>query len=121
VAGRLEQGTVAAQRMRVIGLRAGKPLLSFVATWYCTSELEPDWQPHATGWRLTVAGDAPLDVEMRFAVPLETMGEWMPGYTANRAVNVVPFVCDAPPGIRTSVELPQIVATLQQGRPSFAP
>ncbi len=121
VAGRLEQGTVAAQRMRVTGLRGGEPLLRFVATWYCTSELEPDWQPRATGWRLTVAGDAPLDVEMRFAVPLETMGEWMPGYTANRAVNVVPFVCDALPGIRTSVELPQIVATLQQGRPSFAP
>ena len=89
---------MAAQRMRVTGLRGGEPLLSFVATWYCTSELEPDWEPRATGWRVTVAGDAPLDVEMRFAVPLETMGDWMPGYTANRAVNVVPFVCDAPPG-----------------------
>jgi 4-hydroxy-tetrahydrodipicolinate reductase len=120
-AGPLGKGTVAAQRMRVTGLRGGKPLLRFVATWYCTSELEPDWQPRATGWRVTVAGDAPLDVEMRFAVPLETMGDWMPGYTANRAVNAVPFVCDAPTGIRTSVELPQIIATLQQGRPSFAP
>ena len=30
------------------------------------------------------------------------MGEWTPGYTANRAVNAVPFVCRADPGIRTS-------------------
>jgi hypothetical protein len=120
-AGPLAAGTVAAQRMRVTGMRDGQPLLMFVATWYCTSELEPDWRPRATGWRVTVAGDAPLDVEMRFAVPLETMGDWMPGYTANRAVNAVPFVCDAPGGIRTTVDLPQIIATLQQGRPGFAP
>jgi 2,4-diaminopentanoate dehydrogenase len=45
-------------------------------------------------------------------VPLERMGATSPGYTANRAVNAVPFVCAAPPGIRTSVDLPQIIATL---------
>ena len=42
-----------------------------------------------TGWRVSVAGDAPLDVEIRFAVPLERMGELSPGFTANRAVNAV--------------------------------
>jgi 4-hydroxy-tetrahydrodipicolinate reductase len=51
---------------------------------------------------------------MRLAVPLEDMGEWSPGYTANRAVNAVPVVCAAEPGIRTTVELPQIIATLGQ-------
>ena len=65
-----------------------------------------------TGWRLFVAGDAPLDVEMRLAVPLEDMGEWSPGYTAHRAVNAVPVVCAAAPGIRTTVDLPQIIAML---------
>jgi 4-hydroxy-tetrahydrodipicolinate reductase len=53
-----------------------------------------------------------LDVEMRFAVPLEDMGEWSPGYTANRAVNAVPVVCAAEPGIRTTVDLPQVIARL---------
>jgi hypothetical protein len=118
-AGPLGAGTVAAQRMRVTGTREGHPLITFAATWYCTPELEPDWQPRATGWRVTVAGDAPLEVDLRFAVPLETMGKWMPGYTANRAVNAVPFVCGAPPGIRTTVDLPQIIGILQQGRPTF--
>ena len=111
-AGRLEAGTVAGQRMRVTGMRGGRPLLSFVATWFCTSELEPEWDLRPTGWRISVVGDAPLDVEMRFAVPLERMGEWTPGYTANRAVNAVPFVCQAAPGIRTTVDLPQIIGTL---------
>ena len=35
-----------------------------------------------------------------------------PGYTAHRAVNAVPVVCAAEPGIRTSVDLPQVIATL---------
>jgi 4-hydroxy-tetrahydrodipicolinate reductase len=40
------------------------------------------------------------------------MGDVSPGYTAHRAVNAVPVVCAAAPGIRTSVELPQVIATL---------
>ena len=59
-------------------------------------------------------GDAPLDIDIRFAVPLERMGAVSPGYTAHRAVNAVPFVCAAPPGIRSIVDLPQIVAMLDE-------
>jgi hypothetical protein len=111
-AGTLEAGTVAAQRMTVSGIRGGRPLLSFRATWYCTADLDPAWDVRATGWHVSVDGDAPLDVDIRFPVPLERMAATSPGYTANRAVNAVPFVCAAPPGIRSTVDLPQIVATL---------
>ncbi len=113
VAGRLEVGTVAAQRMRVDGLRDGRPLLTFMANWYCTDDLEPAWDLGPTGWRLTVAGDAPLSIDMRFDFPLEEMGAYTPGYTANRAVNAVGVVCRSSPGIRTTVDLPQVVATLR--------
>ena len=111
-AGTLEAGTVAAQRLTVAGLRDGRPLLRFRAHWYCTTELEPAWDLAATGWRVTVDGDAPLDIDLRFAVPIERMGDVSPGYTAHRAVNAVPVVCAAPPGIRTTVDLPQVIATL---------
>jgi 4-hydroxy-tetrahydrodipicolinate reductase len=111
-AGPLPAGTVAAQRMRVDGLRDGRPLLTFRANWYCTTDLDPAWDLLATGWRLQVEGDAPLVVEMPFPVSLEQMAETTPGYTAHRAVNAVPYVCDAPPGIRTSVDLPQIIPYL---------
>jgi 2,4-diaminopentanoate dehydrogenase len=111
-AGTIEAGTVAAQRMTVTGLRDGKPLLSFKAMWYCTDELEPMWSVRPTGWHVVVAGDAPLDVDIRFDVPIERMGDMSPGFTANRAVNVVPVVCRADPGIRTSVDLPQIIPML---------
>jgi 4-hydroxy-tetrahydrodipicolinate reductase len=114
-AGTVEAGTVAGQQMRVDGMRHGVPLLSFVATWYCTADLEPRWDLGATGWRVTVAGDAPLAVDIRLDIPLDDMAQWTPGYTANRAVNAVPVVCAAAPGIRTSVDLPQIIGTLAAG------
>ena len=111
-AGTLPPGTVAAQRMTVSGLRGGGELLRFQATWYCTTDLDPAWDIRATGWHLSVEGDAPLDIDMRLAVPLERMASVTPGYTANRAVNAVPAVCAATPGIRTTVDLPGFTAVL---------
>jgi 4-hydroxy-tetrahydrodipicolinate reductase len=101
--------------MVVHGRRGGEPLLTFRANWYCTTDLEPAWELGGTGWRVRVDGDAPLDVHLRFDVPMERMGETTPGYTAHRAVNAVPLVCAAEPGIRTTADLPQVVARL--GRP----
>ena len=111
-AGTVPAGTVAAQRMTVSARRRGEAFLSFSATWYCTSEIDADWDLRPGGWRVIVDGDCPLDVDIRLAIPLEHMAETTPGYTANRAVNAVPNVCEAIPGIRTSVELPQTVADL---------
>jgi 4-hydroxy-tetrahydrodipicolinate reductase len=111
-AGRLDAGTVAAQRMTVSGIRHGRPLLRFRATWYCTTDLDPAWDVRPTGWHIAVEGDAPLDVDLRFPVTLDQMAATTPGYTAHRAVNAIPYVCAAPPGIRTSVDLPQIIPVL---------
>jgi 4-hydroxy-tetrahydrodipicolinate reductase len=111
-AGTLEAGTVAAQRITVAGMRDGKPLLSFRATWYCTTELDPDWDVTATGWHVVVDGDAPLDITIRMPVSRGRMAEVSPAYTANRAVNLVATVCAAAPGIRSTADLPQVVPTL---------
>ena len=111
-AGPIAAGAVAAQRMAVTGLRDGVPLIGFSAHWYCTTAIDADWDLRDTGWRVVVDGDCPLDVELRFAIPLERMAATTPGYTANRAVNSVPYVCGAEPGIRTTVDLPQVIADL---------
>jgi hypothetical protein len=114
-AGTLDAGTVAGQRMTVTGSRDGRPLMTFTATWCCTQVLDPAWPLRGSGWNgwnIQVGGDAPLDIDIRFAIPPGLMGEMTPGYTANRAVNAVPYVCAAPPGIRTTVDLPQIIPVL---------
>jgi 2,4-diaminopentanoate dehydrogenase len=111
-AGVIEEGMVAAQRMTVTGLRNGTPTLVFTANWYCGSSVAPAWTLRETGWNVVVEGDAPLDIDIRFPFSLERMGEMTPAYTANRAVNAIPVVCAAPAGIRTTADLPQVIATL---------
>ncbi|PXW27743.1 UNVERIFIED_CONTAM: 4-hydroxy-tetrahydrodipicolinate reductase [Williamsia faeni] len=111
-AGVLKAGTVAAQRISATGMRDGKAVIQFRATWYCTPDFDADWDLLDTGWRVTVEGDAPLEVALKMPITLDEMAATTPGYTANRAVNLVPYVCDAAPGIRPSTELPQIIAKL---------
>ena len=111
-AGTIEAGTVAAQRTTVSGLRDGREVMRFTATWYCSTDVEPAWDLRETGWRVVVDGDAPLDVGIRFPVAPEDWAATSPGLTAHRAVNAVPVVCEAPPGIRTTVDLPQVIARL---------
>jgi 4-hydroxy-tetrahydrodipicolinate reductase len=111
-AGTIAAGAVAGQRMTVSGMRDGAPLLSFSATWYCSADIDADWDLRGGGWHVVVDGDCPLELEIKLAIPLERMAETTPGYTANRAVNAVAVVCAAPPGIRTTVELPHIITDL---------
>jgi 2,4-diaminopentanoate dehydrogenase len=67
---------------------------------------------HDSGWHVVMEGDAPLDVSIRFPVPDEDYPAMTPGLTAHRPVNAVPYVVAATPGIRTSAELPQIIANI---------
>ena len=112
-AGRVEAGTIAAQRLDVTGMHGGRPLLCFRANWYLTPEVDPAWDLRATGWHLLVEGDTPLDVDIHFPVPPEKWTTTSPGLTAHRPVNAIPYVCQAEPGIRTSTELPQIIPVLR--------
>ena len=59
-------------------------------------------------------GDTPLDIVVNFPIgnDPETRARIMPNVTAHRPVNAIPAVCAAPPGIRTTADLPQIVAQL---------
>jgi 4-hydroxy-tetrahydrodipicolinate reductase len=107
-AGELAAGTVAARRTAIVGSSGGDPVVRFTASWYCTPDVEPAWDLRPTGWRVRVRGDAPLDVELPFPIPLEDLGAYTPAYTANRPVNAIPYVCAAPPGILTTEDLPVI-------------
>lgn len=108
----IEAGTVAAWRFEVTGWRNGKPFMVVRPTWYLTQDLEQDWkgQVRDTGWHVVVEGDAPLDIDVR--VTSENYAAVSPGYSAHIVVNAVPLVCEAPPGIRTTLDLPRMVADL---------
>ena len=105
-------GTVGAQRHVVTGLYKGKPLLRFRSNWFVTTDLEPQWDLRADGWRVTVEGDTPLDITIGFPIPIAERQAVLPGLTAHRPVNAVPYVCAARPGIVTTADLPQVIARL---------
>lgn len=110
-AGTIEEGTVAAQRITISGMKDGKPVLRFRANWYCSTQIEhSDWELRESGWRVRVEGDTPLDINITFPVAPEDYAAFTPGLTGHRAVNAIPVVCEAAPGIRTTVDLPHVIA-----------
>jgi 4-hydroxy-tetrahydrodipicolinate reductase len=109
VAGELAAGTVGAQRNTMVGHSNGDEVVRFTTNWYLTTDLDPAWDLLDTGWRVRVRGDAPFEVALPFPVPLDDLGAYTPAYTANRPVNAVPYVCAAPPGILSTLDLPPIL------------
>lgn len=115
-AGVVPAGTVAATRTRIAGMRNGQPVFQVIANWYVTSDVDTTddepWDFRQSGWRLLVEGDCPMDIGITFPVAPENYAEMTPGLTANRPVNAVSYVCEAPPGFQTVVDLPQVIAKL---------
>ncbi|PLK26161.1 dihydrodipicolinate reductase [Novosphingobium sp. TH158] len=110
-AGTIEAGTVGAQRITIEGVKDGKARLRFRANWYCTADVEhSDWNLRESGWKVAVEGDTPMEVNITFPVDRETYPTVTPGFTAHRAVNSIPAVCAAAPGIRTTAEMEQVLA-----------
>lgn len=107
-AGDIPAGSIGAQRTIIGGHCGADEVVRFTATWYVTADLDPAWDPGPTGWRVRVRGEAPLDVELGFPIPLDDLNAFTPAYTANRPVNAVPYVCAARPGILRTEDLPPI-------------
>jgi 4-hydroxy-tetrahydrodipicolinate reductase len=99
----IEAGTVGGWQMDVIGWRGGQKLMTYSRTMYVVKDLDPAWELRDTGWRVAIEGDAPLDIDIRFA--RNNYDPISPGYNAHIAVNAVPAVCEAAPGIRVTSDL----------------
>lgn len=113
-AGSVAAGTVAAQRITIEGRKNGQARLRFRANWYVSTDIEHnDWNLRESGWRIRIEGDTPMEVNITFPVSPEEYPNVTPGFTAHRAVNAVPVVCAAEPGIRTTADLPQIIAQFE--------
>jgi hypothetical protein len=109
-AGTIEAGTVGALRITINGKHKGKTVLRFVANWYCTTDIEAEgWDLRESGWRVNVEGDTPLKVDITYPVTPEEYPLFTPGLTGHRAVNAVPALCEAAPGIRTTVDMGQVI------------
>jgi hypothetical protein len=101
-AGRIEAGTIAAQRFRWVGVRDGQERIVLEAVYRASTAVAPDWA--APGCR--------VEIEGRPRMALDLGEGWISNglaATAMHAVHAVPHVCRAEPGIRTFLDLPLIV------------
>ena len=109
VAGTIEAGTAAAQRIIVTGRGGGTDRLRFTQYGFVAMDVDPDWGLQPTGWRLRLHGDAPIDMSMPFPVPLDELASFVPAFNANGPVNAIPYVCEAKPGILSTEDLPHML------------
>jgi 2,4-diaminopentanoate dehydrogenase len=107
--GTVEVGTVGAIRMQVEALRDDAVILRRRSIWYVTKNIDADWDLRESGFHYRVEGDVPLDVLVKFDVPQEDFPAVGGRITANPAVNAIPYVCEAAPGIRQTCELPLLI------------
>jgi hypothetical protein len=104
-AGVLERGMVAGQHWEWSGRVAGHKRIVHETVWRMHESVAPHWP---TGRHSIVIEGTP-----RMSISLEA--NWIADgllATAAHAVNAIPYVCAAPPGIRTFLDLPWIVGRI---------
>ncbi|MGA5466948.1 dihydrodipicolinate reductase [Mycobacterium sp. NPDC050041] len=107
-AGRIEAGTVAAQRFSYTAIIEGRRALTVEHITRLGAEQAPDW-PNGRGWKVTVEGLPSMILESRIATHGEDDTDQGCLGTAMHAVHAIAPVCAAEPGIRTFLDLPTIV------------
>lgn len=100
-AGRVAKGSIAAQRWQWRGIVNGKPRIRQEAVYRAHASLAPEWGP--LGAELRIEGKPRMHVRLGH--------DWLSSgllATAQHAVNAIPHVCRAAPGIRSFLDLPLI-------------
>lgn len=109
--GRIERGTTAGLRFEVAGIVHGRPAIVVEHVTRLRQDIAPDWpQPPGAGcYRIEVDGSPSLRCELQLS---GTDGDHNTGglvATAARILNAIPAVCEAPPGLLSTLDLPLVL------------
>jgi len=109
--GTIKKGTVAAVRFQIEGIVGGRPVIVVEHVTRLRGDLRPDWaQPAQPGgsYRVEITGEPSYTMDI---CPTSRNGDH--NYAAilaaaGRIVNAIPDVIAAPPGIRTTLDMPLV-------------
>jgi hypothetical protein len=117
LSGTVEAGTVSGQHFRWAGVAAGRDILS-IDTWWWVGGGRPASYPsrRPDGWSIDIEGSPSMRLSMlalgsldpASPLPIKAHVDAASVATAMHAVNAIPVVCAAEPGIRTFLDLPLI-------------
>ncbi len=117
--GHIPKGTAAALRFEVQGIKDGHPVVVLEHVTRLREDLCPDWpQPAQPGgcYRIEITGEPSYAIDVCLSSPNGDHNHAGLVATAMRVVNAIPAVVAAPPGIRTTLDLPLVT-----GRGLYAP
>jgi len=110
----IERGATAGMRFRVAGVVGGRDVVSLDHVTRAREDLAPDWPRPLRGdaYRIVIDGEPRLECEFEFS---SHEGDHLAGgftVTAMRAINAIPAVVAAEPGVRSVFDLPLIAGRL---------
>jgi hypothetical protein len=118
--GTVKKGTVSAQRYSQFAYVAGKPFLTFRSHWVLTKNVpefgcdKMDFWKNDDAWRILIEGKPSFEVTLNLTLSLDPVKyegeEFYPDgqhpmflITSSTAVNAIPYVCAAKPGLMRNV------------------
>ncbi|HET7742806.1 diacylglycerol kinase [Mycolicibacterium sp. 624] len=117
--GHVAKGTAAALRFEVRGMKDGKAAVVLEHVTRLRDDLHPEWpQPAQEGgsYRIEITGEPSYALDLCLSSRKGDHNHAGLVATAARVVNAIPEVVAAPPGIRTTLDLPLVT-----GRGLYAP
>jgi 2,4-diaminopentanoate dehydrogenase len=117
--GHIAKGTAAALRFEVRGMKDGKAAVVLEHVTRLRDDLHPEWpQPAQEGgsYRIEITGEPSYALDLCLSSRNGDHNHAGLVATAARVVNAIPEVVAAPPGIRTTLDLPLVT-----GRGLYAP
>jgi hypothetical protein len=121
--GHVAKGTLAALQFEIRGMVQGHPAIVIEHITRLRPDLRPDWQQPAAGggsYRVEITGEPSYAVDI---VPSSRYGDHNQAAisgAAGRIVNAIPAVIAAPPGIRTTLDLPFVTGSGLYSREKIA-
>jgi 2,4-diaminopentanoate dehydrogenase len=121
--GHVVKGTLAALQFEIRGMVQGHPAIIIEHITRLRPDLRPDWQQPAAGggsYRVEITGEPSYAVDI---VPSSRYGDHNQAAiagAAGRIVNAIPAVIAAPPGIRTTLDLPFVTGNGLYAREKIA-
>ncbi len=95
------------------GIAGGKPVIEFSLLWRLGDAMEPDWAVH-DGHQVEIRGVPGIKLSLTYDHPADP--DDFNAITANPAVNAIPAVVQARPGIITVDELPLVTSASVHGQ-----
>ena len=107
-------GCVAGVDVRWLGIAGGRTIVTLEARWRKGQTLEPDWKIEH-GYIVEIQGQPCVRTKLEVSPPADFQATTFKDFmvlgmimTALPAINAIPHVCDAAPGIVTYVDLPLV-------------